>query len=581
MLLERQNQELRDLSDAERRQRELAESLAQATIAVNESLELDQVLCSILEQIRKSVPFQGADIILLEGGVFHVAGLLGFEDHPEGIPAMERSYLLEDFPLLQQVCRTLQPLNLYSVSEHPDWRVTVGMEWVRSHLTVPLLRGSDIIGVINLNSDRPRAYDEEMVELLMAFAAPAAVALHNAQMYKAELSARQGAEVLGAASHALTLSLDLDQRINILLEHICAIVPSDTAGVALLEDENHLGIRVMRGFEHWAEKDSSLHKRLEIEIFPDLHKVISTQSALLIPDSARYPEYEEISWLKDIHSWLIVPIVAGEKVIGVAGVGKMETSYFTQEHLQWAETLAGQAAVAIQNAWLFDQVRSSSERLQSLARKLVEIQENERSYIARELHDQAGQALSSLKLSLGRLERDPDCPQPMRQRLQDLKSTADGVLEELHLLALELRPIILDHLGLVAALEQYAKKMNSEQMVVRCKAIGFDGKRLPRDVETALYRIVQEALTNVVSHANASNVGILLNWQKDMVSLFIEDDGIGFSADLVENVDRLGLVGMRERAEMFGGTVNIESSPGLGTSIIVEVPDVNSYPDRR
>jgi signal transduction histidine kinase len=236
--------------------------------------------------------------------------------------------------------------------------------------------------------------------------------------------------------------------------------------------------------------------------------------------------------------------------------------------------------VAIQNAWLFEQVRSSSERLQSLARKLVEIQESERYHIARELHDEAGQALSSLKLSLGRLEQDPDCPPHMRQRLLDLKVVADGVLEELHRLAMDLRPIALDHLGLVSALEQLAYNLNSDRLSVRFKALGFEAVRLPVDVETSLYRIGQEALTNVVRHAHASNVGILLERSGANVKLFVEDDGIGLAPDLLERGNQLGLVGMRERAEMLRGSLSIESSPGKGTSIIVEVPDGDSHLDR-
>ena len=284
--------------------------------------------------------------------------------------------------------------------------------------------------------------------------------------------------------------------------------------------------------------------------------------------------------LEPFRNWLIVPIIAHDKTIGVVGLGKTEPRYITQHHIRLVEALASQCAVAIQNAWLFEQVRSSSERLQSLARKLVELQENERLHIARELHDEAGQALSILKLNLGRLEQDPECPQQVRQRLQELKTVADNVLEELHRLAIDLRPIALDHLGLVAALEQHAHHLNSDRLTVRFKALGFEEERLPKDLETCLYRIVQEALSNVVQHAQATTVGILLERSEGKVKLFVEDDGIGFNPKIPENQERLGLVGMQERAEMFAGTLTIESYPGKGTSVIVEVPDVSSYIDR-
>lgn len=578
--LERQNQELRDLSEAEHRQRELAEGLVQSMIVLNRSLELEQVLRSILEQIRKAIPFQGADILLLEENRLMVAGYVGFEDHVESIPAMGRSYSVNDYPLLERVCQTLQPVNIDCVSNNPEWRSWKGMDWVGSHLSVPLCIGSQVIGVIGLNNERVGAFSQGMVEQLMAFAAPAALALHNAQLYKAEMIARRGAEIISATSQALTYTMDLDQRLNTILDHLNAIVAFDMGGVALMGVENFLETRVLRGLEQLNGSDSPTEMSFDIINFPALQKMVSTQKALLIPNSANYLSKDLPSWFKEMGSWLVAPIVAGEKFIGMVGLGKLEIDYFRQEDLQWVEALVGQAAVTIQNAWLFDQVRSSSERLQALARKLVEIQENERYHIARELHDEAGQALSSLKLGLGILEQDSECPPRLSSRLAELKNVADSVLEELRRLAMDLRPVALDHLGLVAALEQYVQNLNSSTLLVKFKARGFADIRLAPDVETSLYRIVQEAVTNVVRHAKARNIGILLERLEGQVKVFVEDDGVGFAPDLLDHRDHMGLLGIRERAEMFGGNLTIESFPGGGTSIIVEVPDVYSNPDR-
>jgi len=139
----------------------------------------------------------------------------------------------------------------------------------------------------------------------------------------------------------------------------------------------------------------------------------------------------------------------------------------------------------------------------------------------------------------------------------------------------------LDRLGLTAALEQLAHNMTTEWLSIQFKAMGFSGERLPNDLETALYRIVQEAITNAVRHAHASVVGVLLERIEDKVKVFVEDDGIGIEDDPFSVQDRLGLVGMRERAEMFGGTLTVESSPGKGTAVIVEVPVGHSDSYRR
>jgi signal transduction histidine kinase len=341
----------------------------------------------------------------------------------------------------------------------------------------------------------------------------------------------------------------------------------------MLEGDGRWSLRSLRGYKDW--KDCEDIPRFPYDGITDsvIHRIRMTLKGLILPNWNYSPSQVDGRKIRSIHSWVILPIIASDNVIGFVQLGKNGKELVRPEQMQWAETLVLQASVAIQNAWLFEQVRSSSDRLQSLTRKLVEVQESERYHIARELHDEAGQSLSSLKLSLGRLEQDPDCPEHMRRRLVDLKHVTDGVMEELHRLAMDLRPVALDHLGLVAALDQYARHLKSNSLSVKFKAVGFEGNRLPPELENSLYRIVQEALTNVIRHAQARNVGILLEREAGKVKVFIEDDGIGFTPDWEIINDRMGLVGMRERCEMFGGSLTIESSAGLGTSIIVEVPD--------
>ena len=157
---------------------------------------------------------------------------------------------------------------------------------------------------------------------------------------------------------------------------------------------------------------------------------------------------------------------------------------------------------------------------------------------------------------------------------------ADSVMEGLHNLALNLRPASLDHLGLVQALVQHANMIQSDKLSVEFKALGFDRERLSPSIETALFRIAQEALTNVVRHAQAGVVGILLERHAGKVILYVEDDGKGFDPEALDE-DMIGLAGMQERAVLVGGTFTIESVPGKGTSIRVEVPDAVENSHRR
>ena len=211
------------------------------------------------------------------------------------------------------------------------------------------------------------------------------------------------------------------------------------------------------------------------------------------------------------------------------------------------------------------------ERLKALSRRLVEVQELERHHIARELHDEAGQTLASVMVGLHMIERESADQQAVIARCREVKQIADNVLENLHRLSVDLRPAALDHLGLEAALRQHAEMVSDQhKLPVQFVTVGKI-ERLPGDVETAVYRIVQEALTNIVRHAQATRVDILLERQPESIMVVVEDNGMGM--DVNEPLyDRLGLVGMRERADMLGGTLTVESSTGKGTTIFLEVP---------
>jgi signal transduction histidine kinase len=190
--------------------------------------------------------------------------------------------------------------------------------------------------------------------------------------------------------------------------------------------------------------------------------------------------------------------------------------------------------------------------------------------------------LTSLVFGLGQLEQETDRSRHIA-RIAELKQMTHRVLEDLHRLAMDLRPASLDYLGLVPALEQYVKMTGDRYSLnAQFKALGFDGERLPPAMETALYRIVQEALTNVVRHAQATRVDVLLERRGDQAVVVIEDNGVGFDADMAHFAQsgRLGLLGMQERVEMLGGSLVIETAAGAGTTIVVEVPHANSHPHR-
>jgi len=277
-----------------------------------------------------------------------------------------------------------------------------------------------------------------------------------------------------------------------------------------------------------------------------------------------------------------VPLFARGDVTGLFSLSKREPGYFSQEHVKLAEAMSSQASVAVENAILFEQMQAATARMQALSRRLVEVQEDERRHIARELHDEAGQILTSLRFGLLLLKQDADAGQSVSDRVTDLVQKADSVIDGLRRLAADLRPASLDHLGLEPAVRQLTRSAAADQgLETRFKARGFSGKRLPAVIETALYRIVQEAMANVVRHAKATRVDVLLEHRGERVMVMVEDDGIGFELGQVQRGHHYGLLGLEERAEALHGTLTLESSPGAGTTVVVEVPSADPNSDRR
>lgn len=223
------------------------------------------------------------------------------------------------------------------------------------------------------------------------------------------------------------------------------------------------------------------------------------------------------------------------------------------------------------------QRQRAEEAHREVLRRLVAAEETERGRVSRELHDRLGQDLTALKLGLQIVRKQSACPPPLRKSVSKLENLADGLMRDLHRLAWDLRPAALDDFGLELALRRYANEWATlSGVAVDFDCQGITSQRLAREVETTLYRVAREALTNVLRHARANQVSILLQRRADHVSLIVEDDGRGFDAAAMlrapASQGKLGLLGMQERATLAGGSVQIESSPGAGTTVLVRMP---------
>ncbi len=212
---------------------------------------------------------------------------------------------------------------------------------------------------------------------------------------------------------------------------------------------------------------------------------------------------------------------------------------------------------------------------QELQRALLHAQEDERSRISRELHDEIGQQLAALMLALKALESAEPGAQ-MLKKLAELRYATEQMSREIHHIAAELRPVVLDKLGLVGALSSHLEGwLGRSGLAVDFVSAGLDTGRLPSEIETTLYRVIQEALNNVHKHAAAQRVSVSVVRRDHSVVAIVEDDGRGFDVDAetfsVEG-PRLGIAGMRERVAIVGGQLTVDSSPGSGATVRVKLP---------
>ncbi|GAB4400550.1 MAG: HAMP domain-containing protein [Anaerolineales bacterium] len=249
---------------------------------------------------------------------------------------------------------------------------------------------------------------------------------------------------------------------------------------------------------------------------------------------------------------------------------------FTPRVPRWANDEIGDLALAFNAMTIelgrMDDIRREREQLRrQLLEKVIRAQEDERSRIARELHDSTSQNLTSLMVGLKNLQTTSE-NHMIAQQVENLRLIAAKTLEEVHEISSRLRPRILDDIGLSAAIEKLTHEWQARYKIPVDLLIHGVSQRLPGEIETALYRIVQESLTNVARHARAHSVSVLIERRGNLILAIIEDDGGGFDPAQSFGDRHLGVAGMRERAELLGGKLTIESQIGSGTSIHVQIP---------
>jgi PAS domain S-box-containing protein len=301
--------------------------------------------------------------------------------------------------------------------------------------------------------------------------------------------------------------------------------------------------------------------------------ILESKQARALFDSEYCSHLEHLG----VHSLLIVPLRVQNRVIGTLCLSRDHLALpYTADDQILSQNLADQAALAIENARLFEAERAAREQLRNLASYLQTAREEERTYIAREIHDEFGQVLTALKMDLSWLSKRLPAEASLPQKVEAMSDLVDSAIQTVRHIATELRPGLLDDLGLVAALEWQAQEF-TDRTGLECELhLGEEELILSRDLSTDLFRIFQETLTNVARHAKATKVQVELDNTPDELVLMVCDNGQGITENQISNPKSLGLMGMRERVRFRGGKITFQGIPGRGTTVTVRFPQTNT-----
>ena len=534
-------------------------ALLEAGVAITSELSLDALLQRVVETAADLIGARYAALGVIDRSGSQLERFMTTGIDPEAHAT------IGDLPrgrgILGVLIREARPLRLHDLREDPrSVGFPPGHPPMHSFLGVPiLLRGVAYGNFYLTEKANGEDFTEEDEELVTLLAAQAAVAIENARLYEAAMDWSKQLESLNEVGNALATETDLDRLLDLVARRLRELLGARVVTVLLPTgvDELRFAAVVGEGAEGLLGETvtRSLSKSGRVLERGHSERVDSVLDDLEVN--------RDVSRRLAARTGIWVPLVARSRAIGVIQAHDKlgPDARFSDQDLRLAETFASRAAVAV----------DLSERIaRDALRRVVTAQELERRRLARELHDETGQALTSILLGLKGLE-DLVAEGSPRDAVGRLRELVVATLQDVRRLAVELRPKVLDDFGLVPALERLTETFAERTGIdVQFKAV-LAGDRLPPEVETALYRIVQESLTNVVKHARAGRVSVLLTRKNGAVVAVVEDDGQGFDPDSVRE-GGFGLEGMRERVGLLDGRLQIEARPGAGTTLVIEVP---------
>jgi signal transduction histidine kinase len=385
----------------------------------------------------------------------------------------------------------------------------------------------------------------------------------------------QELSALNSIAVTVSQSLNLEEVLGNAMQKVLEVTKSTTGCVFLRgPDSNKLEMMSRYGSLSVFECRESTSTAANCAC----HQVLRHGQTSMVNDVSQCPMLgDKVVMKEDIGGFVSVPLRSKNKTLGIMNIACSNELYFTENDFKILDSIGYHVGLAIDNSMFYEEAKQREKLRGQLLSSVINAQEEERKRIARELHDEYGQTLTGLMMSIESLENITSPKQSQfKEKLKKAKSIVIRALEDVRRLTIALRPSTLDHLGLAATVRSYAQThLEAAGIQVDFESKGLN-ERLAPAAETALFRIIQEAIHNITKHAEARHVKIRLEARADRITAIVEDDGKGFDMDAVfkSRIERqsLGLLGIQERANLLGGTFDIKSRPGQGTRLIVEIP---------
>lgn len=565
--------ELVIMNDALQARCEEMQAVHEASQAILSSLDLKVILDAILE---KALAVSGTDLgdIHMVDNDRQTIAVVASRGHRNPELTQIRYHNTIDTTrgkFARKVLESKQTQAVEDLSSVEGFR-TFKKEGARSAIAFPVWAKEEILGVIALGSRTPRKFHPSEASLLESLGNLMGIAVQKVRLYEQSLFQRERLSTLHEIDLAVTSSLRLKTVLDLLVEKICCFIPNSAATVRLYKEQSdELEFTVCRNIN---EKDWREHEQLFGDRGGLNWTVLQTRAVVEVSNINIDPRIAHADFFQkqSITGFLLIPLLVRDHILGVLGL-------YTREHHDWSKdeiaffiTLSSAAAIAVDNAKLYEEVLAGRELQRLFSHRLLEAQETERQDTAHELYDEVGQELAALRLNLDMSERLPQ-DGARQQSLKRAQTGVEKLLNRVLNLSLDLRPAILDDFGTLAALSWYLKRYTAQTGVrVDFQHSGIEG-RFSSAVEIVAYRIAQEALTNAARHAGVEEVAMQVRATQETLYITVEDRGKGYHSKAGPSASvGKGLSAMRERAALVGGQLFVDSGVGRGTRVTAELP---------